>query len=113
MILYGAYEARERCVMTCVQPPLEMYYSRVNVKGGLCWTVDWTVDWTGLTTRALQPHANFFFGPTFDLENFPTSGVKGRVLLEATPPVGHLLLQLRSSTLEGHKATTRTALLNR
>ena len=32
--------------------------------------------------------ANFFFGPTFDLENFPTSGVKGRVLLEATPPVG-------------------------
>ena len=22
----------------------------------------------------------FFFGPTFDLENFPTSGVKGRVL---------------------------------
>ena len=39
--------------------------------------------------------ANFFFGPTFDLENFPTSGVKGRVLLEATPSVGHLLLQLR------------------
>ena len=57
--------------------------------------------------------ANFFFGPTFDLENFPTSGVKGRFLLEATPPVGHLLLQLRSSTLESHKATTRTALLNR
>ena len=52
--------------------------------------------------------ANFFFG---DLENFPTSGVKGRVLLEATPPVGHLLMQLRSSTLESHKATTRTALL--
>ena len=60
--------------------------------------------------------ANFFFflgGPTFDLENFPTSGVKGRVVLEATPPVGHLLLQLRSSTLESHKATTRTALLNK
>ena len=57
--------------------------------------------------------ANFFFGPTFDLENFPTSGVKGRFLLEATPPVGHLLLQLRSSTHESHKATTRTALLNR
>ena len=28
-------------------------------------------------------------------------------------PVDHLLLQLRSSTLESHKATTRTALLNR
>ena len=54
-----------------------------------------------------------FFGPTFDLENFPTSGVKGRVLLEATHPVDHLLLQLRSSILESHKATTRTVLLNR
>ena len=30
--------------------------------------------------------ANFFFGLTFDLENFPTSRVKGRILLEATPP---------------------------
>ena len=28
----------------------------------------------------------FFFGTTFDLENFPTSRVKGRILLEATPP---------------------------
>ena len=56
---------------------------------------------------------DFFLGPTFDLEKFPTSGVKGRVLLEATPHVGHLFLQLRSSTLESHKATTRTALLNR
>ena len=58
---------------------------------------------------------NFFWGggPTFDLENFSTSGVKGRVLLEATHPVDLLLLQLRSSTLESHKATTRTALLNR
>ena len=46
------------------------------------------------------------FGPTLDLENFPTSGVKGRVLLEATHPVDHL-------TLESHKATIRTALLNR
>ena len=55
----------------------------------------------------------FFFGPTFDLEKFSTSGVKGRVLLEATHPIDHLLLQLRSSTLESHKATTRTALLNR
>ena len=54
-----------------------------------------------------------FFGPTFDLENFPTSGVKGQILLKATHPVGHLLLQLRSSALESHKATTRTALLNR
>ena len=64
-------------------------------------------------TSLLLGLANFFFGPTFDLENFPTSGVKGQFLLEATPPVGHLLLQLRSSTLESHKATTRTALLNR
>ena len=55
----------------------------------------------------------FFLGPTLDLEKFPTTGVKGQVLLEATPPVGRLLLQLRSSTLESHKATTRTALLNR
>ena len=62
--------------------------------------------------ETLPVRANFFFGLTFDLENFPTSGVKGRVLLEATHPVGHLLLQLRSSTFESHKATTRTALLN-
>ena len=41
-------------------------------------------------------------GDTFDLENFPTSGVKGRILLEAKYPVGHLLLQPRSSTVESH-----------
>ena len=43
---------------------------------GLAWV-------QGYVTFALQEvllRANFFLGPTFDLENFPTSGVKGRVL---------------------------------
>ena len=40
-----------------------------------------------------------FFGPTFDFENLSTSWVKGQFYLKP-----HLLLQLRSSTLESHKA---------
>ena len=62
-------------------------------------------------TRGIWGEGALGGGGTFDLENFPTSGVKGWILLDAIN--GHLLLQLRSSTLESHKATTRTALLNR
>ena len=48
-----------------------------------------------LITSEYGSWALFFFvffggggggGLTFDLENFPTSWVKGRILLEATPP---------------------------
>ena len=61
------------------------FYTHVNTHGVFLSVTDWSLRFDP-AKMMLPPRANFFFGLTFDLENFPTSQVKGRILLEATPP---------------------------